>query len=219
MNILEIYKKYEIMPQLQEHQLRVAGVAKVICNNLSPTLPTLGEGEVVAACLLHDMGNIVKFDFEYSKRFLYELSDLKNLEHWKKNQAEYRQKYGKDSHKATMGIVNELKVSQRVKELVDCIGFDKGEENVNTKDFAKKICAYSDMRVEPEGVALLEERFKGLRHRYQNHYEGQNHDREVFENSLRKIEKQIFSQCKIRPEEVTDESVSSKLEILRNYEI
>lgn len=28
MNILEIYKKYQIMPQLAEHQLRVVAVAK-----------------------------------------------------------------------------------------------------------------------------------------------------------------------------------------------
>lgn len=216
MNILGIYKKYQIMPQLMEHQLKVAAVAKFICENFT------GESDtenIIKACLVHDMGNIVKFDFEYSKQFLPELSDLKNLEHWERVQAKYRQKYGKDSHKATMGMVNELEVSQRIKELVDCIGFDKGEENAKTEDFAKKICAYSDMRVEPRGIASLEERFKGLRHRYQNHNEGQNHDREVFENSLREIEKQIFAQCKIGPEEITDESVNAKLEILRNYDI
>ena len=39
MNILEIYKKYQIMPQLAEHQLTVAGVAEIICKNTTLIRP------------------------------------------------------------------------------------------------------------------------------------------------------------------------------------
>ena len=69
MNILQIYKKYQIMPQLAEHQLTVAAVAEELLNHLSfppkadpPPAEILDRHDVVAACLLHDMGNIVKFD-------------------------------------------------------------------------------------------------------------------------------------------------------------
>jgi len=33
MKIQQIYDKYQIMPNLQEHMLRVAGVASIICDN------------------------------------------------------------------------------------------------------------------------------------------------------------------------------------------
>ncbi|TSC86826.1 MAG: Uncharacterized protein G01um101416_591 [Microgenomates group bacterium Gr01-1014_16] len=43
MKILEIYAKYKIPPQLQTHQLRVAAVSKLICNNLK----NFSETEIV----------------------------------------------------------------------------------------------------------------------------------------------------------------------------
>jgi len=236
MKILEIYKEYQIMPQLQEHMLRVAGVADLIISNIpnpstfAPNFIKISSGkkatadksslildreDVVKACLLHDMGNIVKFDFEYTKQFM---SDLTNLDVWQQVQKEFSKKYGSSSHEATGNIIKEIGISERVLELVDCVGFHQGPDNAATSDFAKKICAYSDMRAEPYGVVSLEERFKGLRDRYRQHPEGAK-NRVVFENSLREIEKQIFEHCKIKPEDITDESIKGNLEILRNYEI
>ena len=66
MTILEIYEKYKIMPQLQEHQLRVASVAKTICDHL---LVPVHTDHVVSVCLLHDMGNILKFDLQKFPQF------------------------------------------------------------------------------------------------------------------------------------------------------
>ena len=40
MKIIDIYKKYSIPPQLQLHQLRVASVAKLICDNLTIPVET-----------------------------------------------------------------------------------------------------------------------------------------------------------------------------------
>ncbi len=55
MSIGTIYKKYKIMPQLQEHMFRVAAVALLICENFEDSLP---KEDIVTACLLHDMGKI-----------------------------------------------------------------------------------------------------------------------------------------------------------------
>ncbi len=59
--ISEIYEEYKIMPNLREHQLRVAAVAAQICDNFNKPL---NKKEIITACLLHDMGNIIKFKLE-----------------------------------------------------------------------------------------------------------------------------------------------------------
>ena len=75
MKISEIYRKYRIPPQLQLHQLRVASIAKYICDNLK--VPVDIE-EVVSADLLHDMGNIIKFDLSLFPEYL----EPEGLEYW-----------------------------------------------------------------------------------------------------------------------------------------
>ncbi len=60
--VQQIYNDYNILPLLQLHQLRVAGVAKLITESI--TIPVDAQA-VVLACLFHDMGNIIKADFTY----------------------------------------------------------------------------------------------------------------------------------------------------------
>ena len=45
MKISEIYEKYKIMPNLQEHMLRVAGVASIICDNFSKKIEKKRESD------------------------------------------------------------------------------------------------------------------------------------------------------------------------------
>ena len=136
----------------------------------------------------------------------------------KKIKQEFAEKYGGRSHEATKNILKELGIEQRILELVDSVGFRQGQDNSASPDFEKKICAYADMRVGPFGVITLEQRFLDLRERYKNHVEGEK-NRNVFEAALREIEKQIFAQCKILPTGVNQESVSKKIEELKNYTI
>ena len=221
MNILEIYKKYNIMPRLQEHQLKVAGVAKLICSNLSLSLPTLGEGDVVLACLLHDIGNIIKFDLFIADKFLGKFTK-EDLAYWQRVKVDYIAKYGNDEHHASIEIAKELKVGERIIELIDCIGFQNGKKNAESEDFGKKICAYSDMRVWPKGVCFLEDRLTDLRVRYGEKHKlmgGDENLRLEFESGLREIEKQIFSQSKMKPEDITEELVVQAMDNLKNIEI
>lgn len=229
MNILEIYKKYQIMPQLAEHQLRVAAVAELVCasfdrgttRNLSRNdLETIiDRNSIVAACLLHDMGNILKFDFSKTKSVLNLEIDV---EFWEKVKEEYRQKYGADEHQAALNIAKDIGVTPRVIKLIDCIGFDTGQTNAETKDFSKKICAYSDMRVGPMGIIGLEDRLADLRVRYDNKFHmmgGSEEKRTEFENCLREIERQIFEHCNIKPEDITEVAIAGIKEKLKAFEI
>jgi len=224
MNILEIYKKYQIMPQLAEHQLRVAAVGEVICEHFAPlpNPPRKGEGirqvdreNIVAACLLHDMGNIIKFNLEETQNLLNHNIDIA---YWQKVKDEYIKKYGRDEHEASILICKEIGVSQRVIELVDAVGFLTAVPNAEGGDFGKKICQYADDRVGPMWVVSLEERFVDLRKRYQNH-KNDTQARDDFENSLRHIEKQIFKHCSIKPEDITEEAIADRKNRLKGFEI
>ena len=224
MNILEIYKKYNIMPILANHQLTVAAVASTICDNttLTPTLSQREREDVVAACLLHDMGNIIKFDLSITNKLHPGTFKQGDLEYWEKVKQDYINKYGRDEHLAAVEIARELKVGARVIELVDCIGFNTGKINAESEDFGRKICAYSDMRVGPPGVISLEERLADLRVRYNHkfHQVGGNEEKRVeFENGLRQIEQQIFEHCNIRPGGITEASVSETKEKLKDFKI
>lgn len=215
MNILEIYKKYQIMPQLAEHQLRVASVADMICENFTVDVD---RQNIVAACLLHDMGNILKFDLTKTNSLL---NREINIEFWQKVKDEYRQKYGEDEHKASIKIAKELNVSNRIIELIDAIDFDTAVSNAEGDDFSKKICEYADDRVGPGGVVTLEQRFADLRVRYAYRALewGNIQKRDKFENGLREIEKQIFRQCSIKPEDITETVIAGGKERLKNFEI
>ena len=60
-SINKIYTQFRIPPNLQQHMFRVASVAKIICNNW--TGKELNQNDIVCVCLIHDLGNIVKYDF------------------------------------------------------------------------------------------------------------------------------------------------------------
>lgn len=214
MDIQEIYNKYKLMPNLQLHQLRVATVGKIICDSI----PNFKETkDVIGACLLHDMGNIIKFDLNYYPDFL----KPKGFEYWQKIKEEYIQKYGKDEHIATQKIISELTDSKKIKEYADQVGFSKLQETKENSSLAKKICAYSDMRVGPHGIVSIEERVIDGKKRYEGR-EDKLMDLDQYEiltNALSEIEKQIFETSTILPTYITNDLINEKIIELKNFEI
>jgi hypothetical protein len=222
-NILEIYKKYQIMLQLQEHQFKVAAVASLICENyITPQPPLILRGgdiidreNIIAACLLHDMGNIVKFNLNETQNLL---NQNINLGYWQRVKDKYIQKYGAEAHRASILIAKELGMSGRIIALIDCISFSGAPQDVKAGDFGKKIVQYSDDRVAPQGVVSLEDRLADLRKRYV-HHKIDSSERDNFENALREMERQIFAKCKIKPEDITEAAIRPYIERLKNYKI
>jgi hypothetical protein len=209
--ITKIYEKYKIMPTLQEHQLRVAAVAKQICDNL--TVP-VNEETVIKACLLHDMGNILKFDLTKFPEFL----EPEGATFWEGVKKEYIHNFGNDEHDASIAIAKELPVSEEVLKNIDSIGFDKAEENKKGA-IETQACAYSDMRVGPYGIISLEERLDDLRKRYQSRANYSLSKSMKRDQALRDIEINIFKDSKIMPKDITNKSVAPIIEQLRTYEI
>ena len=122
-NILEIYKEYKIMPILMIHQIRVAAVSMQICESLNDK--DIDQESVVKACLLHDMGNIIKFDLNHFP----EENEPDGIEYWQKVKDEYIFKYGRNEHEATLLIGEEIGISSRILELIDCIDSSVAKKN------------------------------------------------------------------------------------------
>lgn len=211
--IQHIYTEYKIMPNLQLHQLRVAAVAKMICINLTEDCKT---SEVVTACLLHDMGNIIKFDLNYFPQF----TQPEGLEYWQKVKDEYVEKYGSEEHIATQKIVQELNYSSAIVALVDGIGFSKLDQTLMSASLARKICAYADMRVGPHGIISIDERLEDGRKRYEGRSKALVSGKyELLRSALEEIEKQIFLNSKIKPEDINDAKVAPVIEELKTFQI
>lgn len=158
MKITEIYKKYQVPINLQEHMLRVASVANFIVENWIDD--SLDKNKVLAVSLLHDIGNIVKFDFEKNTDF-YSKNEV-SIDQLKKIQLEFINKYGNDDDEANVKILSELGLD---KELIDIVRNKKFSNCINTslsENWILKILLYSDLRVLPHGIDDLENRFKDV---------------------------------------------------------
>ena len=212
-NILDIYKEYKIMPNLAMHQMRVAAVAMQICDSLDLNLE---KEDIIKACLLHDMGNIIKFKLDHFP----EWNNPEGTDYWQSVKNDYILKYGNDEHKASLIISRELGVSDSIFNLVYCVD-SSSAENIKMEDiFSEKVCIYADNRVTPFGIVSLNDRSLEAKERYKHHPHAFNEEsRQFFMENMFSIEEQIFSHSNIKPEDINDESTKEYLEKLKNISI
>jgi hypothetical protein len=219
MTILELYAKYEIMPSLQIHMLRVAAVASIICDNFDGLID---KENIVRTELIHDMGNIIKFKLG----FIPEAVQPEGLDYWLKIQTKFKNKYGNDEHEAAYQIAQELHVNERVLDLLNSTGFSHTVELTDVNDYAKKICCYSDHRVTPDNITSLQVRMLNGKQRFEANKKidtnadalaKHTHDFEIYAAHMELLERQIFEKCRIKPEYITNETVAPVIEVLKTY--
>ncbi len=209
--IKDIYEEYKIMPNLQLHQLRVAAVAKQICESLSLDID---KDIVIRVCLLHDMGNIIKSKLDYFPEFV----QPEGIEYWQNVKDGFIEKYGNDEHEATIKIIKELNQSSEVINYAGENRFPYMCKHKEGENFIQKLIHYVDGRVGPHGVLSFNERMNDANKRYKTtSFHEEERDRLI--NCGREIEKQIFSHSNIKPEDINDESVAEIIEELKNFEI
>ncbi len=185
MKVSEIYQKYSIPINLQEHMLRVAVVARFITNSWIGK--DVNPEKILIVSLLHDVGNIVKFDFEKNKSFY--TNNEESVEVLIERQKDFIKKYGNDDDEANKNILTELGLQ---KDLIDIVVSKKFGNSINTSrsnNWALKILLYSDMRVLPQGIGTLEDRFADIMDRMPK-YNTRPDIQDLFE-ACRDIEKQI----------------------------
>ncbi len=219
MRITNIYKNYDIPPILQVHMQRVTAVALIICENLSEISNDEKEN-VAKACLLHDIGNIIKFNLDYYP----DLLQPEGKEYWQKVKDRFIEKYGNEEHKASEKIAQEIGVSKKVISLINAIGFPYGQIVFEKGDFLEMICCYSDQRVTPFGVSSLKDRVADGLDRIMKNHNLTNKDEMIKTNKFygayfEKMEKKIFENCRIQPAEINDESISSYMNNLNEFEV
>ena len=214
LSVGNIYKKYKISKNLQAHMLRVAAVAQMICDNL--TEEVVNKKDLIVACLLHDMGNVVKFNLNYFPEF----NEPEGLEYWQNVQNEFCGKYGIKDHEATVKIMEEIGIKQHIVSVVGGMNFLHFCKFRDGDDFTSKILNYADNRVSPFGVVSYDERMEEARNRYEHRPDfSVGSERDKLYSCGKDIEQQIFSKCKIKPEDITDESVAPIISSLQDFVI
>ena len=212
-----IYTDYKIIPSLQLHQLRVAAVAKLMCQGFKKPVD---ERVVVLACLFHDMGNIIKSDLKYFPEFI----EPEGFEHWEKVKREFISKFGPKPHEANVAIAKKIGLPDSSVALIDSISFSKLAEVVADDSHERKIMQYADLRVGPHGILPLTDRIAEGRKRYnttrteRSYYESD----EGFGGLARaaeELEKQVFAGMRLKPEDVTDTSIAQLIEELWEYTV
>ena len=209
MNIIKIYNKYYLPKNLQMHMLRVAACSNLIIDNWSG--PKIDKESIIRVCLLHDMGNMVKIPENFS-----------NDENFIKTRKKYFEKYGTNDHEINLYIGKVEGLTEKEIDILDGKRSRKNEETLKSNSYERKICAYCDQRVAPNGVVGIKERLEDAKVRYKNkplsvwsNEEKANH---LIECSLG-IEKQIFKYCSVKPEDINDESIEKYIEKLKKYDI
>lgn len=209
MNIIEIYKKYHLPENLQMHMLRVAGCSNLIIDNW--TGQEIEKEAIIRVCLLHDMGNIVKIPEDFSKE-----------EEFIKIRKKYIEQYGTNDHEINLEIGKQEGLIEKEIMILDGKRSRKNEETLKSDSYERKICAYCDQRVAPDGVVGIKERLEDAKVRYKDKplsvWSNEEKANYLIECSLG-IEKQIMKHCKLNPEDINDNSIETYIEKLKKYEI
>ena len=170
--------------------------------------------ELISACLLHDMGNIVKFNFD---ALLIVSPDERN--HWEVAQKKMIAQYGTSAHKATLAIVDAIGVSSRVREIVDGVDFSNCEKIAESNDVLLMMAQYADARVTPNGIASLDERMEDMLTRYAHKHNRNDEETMRQIRALENIEQQLFTGLLFTPSDITEDSTQLMREELKNFVI
>lgn len=206
MTIAEIYDQLGITPNLQEHMLRVTSVALFIQKHwigeqLDPEL-------LKTMLMLHDVGNIVKFDFDKYPEFLGD--EIKRVDYWKDKQKETITKYGADDHDATVAMLEELRISSQISQRIYDMGYWNVKVISERNDWMLKVALYSDLRVGPMGILSMTDRVNDIHDRlakYKNKPELIGYSQE--------LEKQIQENMDAPVDRITDEDIETDRSLLQ----
>lgn len=209
MNIIEIYKKYYLPENLQMHMLRVAACSNLIIDNWKGL--KIDKEAIIRVSLLHDMGNMVKIPESESQNQRF-LEIRKN----------YFDKYGTNDHEINLEIGRQEGLTEKEIRILDGKRSRKNEETLQSNSYERKICAYCDQRVAPNGVVGIKERLEDAKIRYKDKPLSVWSNKEKADYLIKcslEIEKQIMEYCKLKPKDINDNTIKVYVENLKMYEV
>lgn len=172
-NIDQIYHRYQIPPNLIWHMTVAAAIGQVISASWLPTAtpdhnsPANHQDLIVNYLLIHDLGNIIKFNFASQlsqQTFVIHSQQF----HWQQVQQTYQAKYGFEAEAANLAIAKELAAPPIMLDMCGQHSFTAIDQLIADQDWPMLICLYADLRVAPSGLTSLADRLADLQNRYQN---------------------------------------------------
>lgn len=214
MIIADIYKKFSVPPNLQEHMQKVYGVVAFIEQHWTGK-EKIDWNLVKRAALLHDIGNIVRFDFDKHPEFLKE--EQSRVDYWRDVQRGMVEKYGKDDHQATKKMLREVGGDEKLIKIIWEMRFGESVAINGSNSWPLKIILYADLRVLPQGIGTLEERLADIRQRLPKY--ASRPDFEYIVGACREIEKQAQKRVNVSLEQINKESLRMDSQSLLETEI
>jgi len=216
MKPLEIYKKYPVPRLLQKHHIRVASVGAYIASHFKNP-GKIDKILVIKTLLLHDIGNIVKFNLdkpEYMSR-----TEWKNINVWRKKQDLYRKKY-ESEHTATLEMVKSLGID-KVPNHLKHVGVSRLPQVVKSQDYNLKLITYADLRCAPFSIVSINQRFDDIATRYKNtkHSLSKVNQMAKRRNMALLLEKQLQEVVNIELTDITESDFESYKRKVKSVEI
>jgi hypothetical protein len=214
MNALQIYDHFGTPPNLRIHMLTVAGLVRELQSHWNG--PGLPWEDVIKAALLHDVGNVVKFDLDNFPELLG--SEIDRKEYWHGQQQKLLAKYGADDHAATDRMLDELGIAEVIRSVIQKKSFGNAKEIAASDDWLPKILLYCDLRVLPGRVGTLTERVDEFKRRLKKYSEREDFPELV--DACRKIEGNITLQLTNSPDAfINDVNAAKHRDSLLSYNV
>lgn len=203
----DIYKLFDIPPNLQDHLIAVAKISNLIAIHWQDK--NIHISDLIKISLLHDLGNIVKFNFE---KF-----PIDNIDYWKQKQKEIIEKYGDNDHDVTKKMLEEINIDIKLIQIILNKSFDNSINISKSSDWMSKILLYADLRVLPNGVGTLQQRLDDVKNRMDK-YKNRPDLLDLF-SACFEIEKQIQSKINLNVDTINQELINNDHFDYLNFEI
>lgn len=189
--------------------LQVAACSCMLLDNWEG--PKVHKGSIIRVCLLHDLGNILKIPENFSRN-----------PNFLKVRKECIEKYGHDDNALNLALGKREGLTNMELEILNDKNYFENEDFLKSDNYDKKIFVYSDRRVAPYGIVGIKDRLEDVKERYKNKPWSTWSDPQkadyLIDFSL-KMEKQLMQYCKIKPEDINDETVEYYIEKLKKVDI
>ncbi|MFO0703986.1 MAG: HD domain-containing protein [Patescibacteria group bacterium] len=209
MKIADIYTKYLLPKNLQEHMFRVAAIATIITENWKGE--DIPKEDVVNVCLFHDIAKPLTFTEEKQKMYGTSEEEIANIKKFKQI---ITAKYGSEEHHATLAICKEEGLNERAIGIMHEFEWKNMQKMFDTNNLPVQIVLYCDMRIGPNGILPLQERLKNIETRY-----GKGLDHEMFMRLGLQLEKVIQEKTKIELNLIQENDLETHFSTLQNRSI
>lgn len=207
MNVSQIYEKFLIPFNLQEHMLRVAALLQIMGESWQGKPTNTDNLTLVGAC--HDMANIIKFKFDQR---LFDITPTQLAEQ-KRIQTKVVNKYGRDIHRATLAMCTEAGLSLKVIELIDKLEWENIEKFNDLNDWESALPIYADMRIGPKGILPLITRIGDLQKR------NPENDYTLIIEAAKKLEVSLQENISIELNSITDSELNERFDRILRLEV